>query len=506
MIVEIFIKKGVICQMNKISADGKRFVDETGRERIFSGLNFVYKGCEADDGGVIRYKTELDEKTAAEMTRRGMNIVRLGVTWAGVEPQMCRYNEIYLAGVKETVKLCEKYGIYVYIDFHQDLYSHVTNGDGAPAWATLLDGAKVHPMRFIWAEGYFWGRACHRAFDNFWANTEIEGRGIQERFCDMLKYVAAYLSDCENIMAYDVLNEPFPGTPGGKIFRNLVANGVATLLLSRRVNRKELVSDALSGKIMDALSVADDPAVYHGIIDEAHKSLKKFDTECYYPFFKRCCEAIRSVSDGVMIFMENSYYSNLGIPDECPVVRYDDGSEERNFAFACHGYDITVDTPLTNSASPYRVDFIFDEHKRKQEQLNAPVIVGEWGGMVPGSNEYPALEHLVDKFDRNKWSQTYWHYHKELLSGDSRICDVLARPYAQAVAGVIKRSGFDRKTNTYTLAYSCDGSVKTPTVIYLPKEPKTVLSTKKYYIKELNGAYTLNIYAGKGECIVKAEL
>ena len=492
--------------MNKIHANGKSFADETGRERIFSGLNFVYKGIAADENGVINYKTELDETRAAKMAERGMNIVRLGVTWAGVEPEMCRYNTTYLEKVKETVKICEKYGIYVYIDFHQDLYSPVTNGDGAPAWATLLDGAKVHPMRFIWAEGYFWGRACHRAFDNFWANTEIKGRGIQDRFADMLKYVVNYLSDCPNIMAYDVLNEPFPGTPGGKIFRNLVLNGTGTLLVSKRVDRKKMLRDALSGNIMNALSVADDPVVYHGIIDKAHALLEKFDKECYYPFFKRCCEAVRSVTEDVMIFMENSYYSNLGIPDECPRVKYDDGKEETNLAFACHGYDITVDTPLTNKASPYRVDFIFDEHKRKQEQLNAPVIVGEWGGMVPGSDEYPALEHLIDKFDSNKWSQTYWHYQKELLEDESLIGKILSRPYPQAVAGKIKKYGFDRKTNTFTLSYSSDGSVKTPTVIYLPSEPKKVLSTKKYFIKEVNGGYLLNVYAGKGECIVKAEL
>lgn len=491
--------------MNKISAKGKSFVDESGRERIFNGVNFVYKGCKVSDDGKVHYHTELNEETAAALAKRGMNIVRLGVTWAGTEPEMCRYNDVYLSEVKETVDICAKYGVYVYIDFHQDLYSPVTNGDGAPAWAALLDGAKVHPMRFIWAEGYFWGRACHRAFDNFWANTEIKGRGLQDRFCDMLKYTVRYLSGCENIVAYDVLNEPFPGTPGGKIFRNLVVNGVGTLLVSKRVDRKKMISDALSGRIMDALSVADDPIVYHGVIDNAHKILKKFDTECYYPFLKRCCEAVRSVSPDVMIFMENSYYSNLGIPYECPRVVYDDGKEEKNLAFACHGYDITVDTPLTNSASPYRVDFIFDEHKRSQKKLDMPVLVGEWGGMVPGSEEYPALEHLVDKFDANLWSQTYWHYHPQLTGEESRIMDILARPYPMAVSGKIKKYGYDRKEKTFTLSYSCDGSVKTPTLIYLPSQPKKILSTKKYFLKEENGACILSVYAGKGECIVKAE-
>lgn len=492
--------------MNKIRANGKSFVDESGRERIFNGVNFVYKGCEPSDDGTVHYSAELNEEKAAALAKRGMNIVRLGVTWAGVEPEMCRYNDVYLAEVKAAVKACEKYGIYVYIDFHQDLYSHFcdTSGDGAPAWA-FTKPVKQRKTKLIWAEGYFLGRAVHSAFDDFWANAEVRGRGLQDRFCDMLRYVVKFFSDCENIMAYDVFNEPFPGTPGGKIFRNLVVNGVETLLVSKRVDRAKLIKDAVSGKIMDALSVADDPIVYHGVIDNAHKILKKFDTESYYPFIKRCCEAVRTVSPDVMIFLENSYYSNLGIPYECPRVVYDNGEAESNLAFACHGYDITVDTPLTNSASPYRVDFIFNEHSRSQKRLDMPVLVGEWGGMVPGSEEYPALEHLVDKFDTNKWSQTYWHYHPQLIGKESRIMDILARPYPMAVAGKIKSYGYDRKAKTFTLRYSCDGSVKTPTLIYLPSEPKNILSTKKYFIKEENGACILSVYAGKGECIVTAE-
>ena len=39
-----------------------------------------------------------------------------------------------------------------------------------------------------------------------------------------------YLSGAENIMGYDVLNEPYPGSEGGKVFRKLVRSGVSTLL------------------------------------------------------------------------------------------------------------------------------------------------------------------------------------------------------------------------------------------------------------------------------------
>jgi hypothetical protein len=131
------------------------------------------------------------------------------------------------------------------------------------------------------------------------------------------------------------------------------------------------------------------------------------------------------------------------------------------------------------------------------------VLVGEWGGMVPGGERYPALEHLIDLFDKNKWSQTYWHYLQDIKI--NKIMDVLSRPYPQAVAGKIKRYGYDRKTGVFDLSYTGDGALHAPTVIYLPKAPKKIFSTKSYTLKETDGAYLLQVHAGKGECAVKVE-
>jgi len=102
--------------MNTISVCGKRLVDEYGRERIFNGLNFVYKGVDADEDGVIRYQTHITEERLKALKSKGVNIIRLGLTWAGIEPQPGEYNNEYLDGYKEVLKLCEKYEIYVFVD------------------------------------------------------------------------------------------------------------------------------------------------------------------------------------------------------------------------------------------------------------------------------------------------------------------------------------------------------------------------------------------------------
>ena len=490
--------------MNTISVRGRSFIDDKGRERIFNGLNFVDKHCLPDEDGVIRYHTDLTEETLAALAAKGVNIIRLGVTWAAIEPEQGRYNTVYLDGVREALRLCEKQGVYAFLDWHQDLYSHYCcHGDGAPEWACVGNKKEIKDPIVIWATGYFLNRSVWRSFDAFWENKPVNGKGVRDSFCDMLAFTADYLKDCPAVMGYDLLNEPFPGTPGGKIFRQLVAGGLGTLLFSKRVDRKQLIRDLKAKDVMKALSVADDPKVYHGVIDKGSRLLYDFDLNRYYPFLKAAAAAIRRVTDKGVIFSENCYYSNTGIPCSCPRVTYDDGSDEGNLAFAPHGYDLTVDTPLTNEASPHRVDFIFDEHARTQARLNAPVMVGEWGGMVPGGDKYPALEHLIDKFDRNRWSQTYWHWFRDMEN--SKIMEILARPIPQAVAGRIKSYGYDRKNDVFTLCYEGSSTIKAPTLIWLPKEPKKIYSTKKYELKHTENGLILQVHAGKGACVVKAE-
>lgn len=491
--------------MNLISTRDRAFIDEKGRERIFNGVNYVFKGEKPEADGIVHFIHPLDDAALRDLRAKGVNIIRLGMTWAGIEPKMGEYNEVYLNEVRDVVDRAKKYGIYVYLDWHQDLYSGfgLGVGDGAPAWACLTKKKMRKPL-FIWAEGYFFGGAVWECFDAFWRNAPLAGRGIRDRFCDMLRYTVSYLSGCENIMGFDVLNEPFPGSLAGKLIFPLVARAGYNLSLNPKVDRRKLFRDLTSGEVMNALSVIDDPEVYHALIDPAEKVLKTFDAGVYYDFIRAAGEAIRSVCGKGVLFFENSYFSNLGIPCNVPHVVYEDGRREENLVFAPHGYDLTVDTPLTNEASTARVDFIFDEHKRKQNRMGLPVLVGEWGGMVAGGERYPALEHLIAKFDGNKWSHTYWHYSREIL--DSKIFDILSRPYPEAVSGRIECYGYDREKKEFTLCYEGAPEIKVPTVIYLPEAPKSVEATKKYTVKPMDGYYLLQVNAGKGEIRVKVTL
>ena len=488
--------------MNTISVNKMSLVDELGRERIFNGINMVHKG--GKDGAVHKdYKPDWTEETFASFKKLGINIVRLGLIWDAIEPECGKYDDDYLDMMISYAEMCEKYGIYYYLDMHQDLYS-AYYADGAPGWATITDSYKYKEPKFIWAEGYFFSKAVHRACDNFWNNTPVNGRGLQDRYCDMWKHVVEKFKDRPGLIGFDVMNEPYPGTDGGKAFRQIVKGGIGTIFFSGKVKRIKAIRNIIKGedKFTSALAVLDDRNVMKSVTKPAESIIRQFDVKKYYPFFQKCAAAIREVTDKGIIIMENCYYSNLGIPCTTPRLVYKNGGREENLMFAPHAYDLTVDTPMTNTASNARVDGIFDQHRHTQLRLGVPVIVGEWGGMVDGSEEYPHLEHLLEKFDANKWSQTYWAYYPGLM--DTKIMKIIARPYPQAVSGEIKSYGFDRKNKIFTLKYTHSGLNKGKTEIYLPEDPAKIEADGKYEVKtDDRGVITLCVEPVDGENTVK---
>jgi len=53
----------------------------------------------------------------------GFNVIRLHVAWEGVEPHKGVWNYTYIEKLREVVQKCNKYGIYVILDAHQDLFN-----------------------------------------------------------------------------------------------------------------------------------------------------------------------------------------------------------------------------------------------------------------------------------------------------------------------------------------------------------------------------------------------
>lgn len=523
MVYAFFTKERRNVLQNTISVQRGVFTDGQGRERIFNGVNIVDKNATYLEEK--KFKKTWNDKTLQRLKGLGINLIRIGFTWAEIEPQPGAYDEAYLQILDREVAYCEKYGIHFYLDCHQDLYTGegLKNfGNGAPKWAVLDGGKPRYKPALIWAEGYFYGKSIMQAFQSFWENQPAEGKGLQDRFAEMWKMLAARYANSPYFFGFDFFNEPYPGNNGGKVFTTVLESTVALVCrdCGLPVPDLHLEAEFKEGAPKEFFKVCKQVGAFfkksnfrkaffkhfnstegfHEMVLPALPYIAAFDKNYYTPFLEKMTAAVRLVTDRGIILMENSYYSNLGIPYSA-----EKPAGEAQVAFAPHGYDIWVDSPLYDYANNNRVYSIFREHSRSQKRLQTPVLVGEYGGGSNGTKWLSHLDFLLDYFNTQKWSSTYWVFSNKLFSEPLR--SHLSRPYPQAVCGELLSFRQDRIEDSLTLQFSTKESfTHTNTEIFLHKPPKRVIcdapyrlepsteSTAMLYIKPILGEHKVKIY------------
>jgi endoglycosylceramidase len=122
-----------MARIKHVNQDTYQIVDEYGRTRFFHGTNVVMKEAPWYRPfqwipGVPSFG-EQDLQTLHDM---GLNIVRLGHSWAGAEPVRGKYNQTFLDIMKKQTMLAEEQGIYVLVDVHQDVLAKQFCGHGVP--------------------------------------------------------------------------------------------------------------------------------------------------------------------------------------------------------------------------------------------------------------------------------------------------------------------------------------------------------------------------------------
>jgi hypothetical protein len=198
-------------------------VDSSGRQALLRGVNvnqLVEYGQPDPTKPTVRPLTDDDYTRMA--TEYGFNVQRLNLSWSALEPARGEFDRSYVARVRTAVDQAARHGIYTVLDMHQDTYSmHVTaapgtqcrsgaapefGNDGAPAWATLTNGA---------VGCGFMGRDLspnvEAAFTNLYSDTD----GIGAEFARAWGVLAAEFAADTAVVGFDLLNEPGPGsTPG----------------------------------------------------------------------------------------------------------------------------------------------------------------------------------------------------------------------------------------------------------------------------------------------------
>ncbi len=349
----------------------------------------------------------------------GNNFVRYLIFWDGVEAVQGVYDEAYLDKVEERVNWYTSRGMYVMLDMHQDLYSIVFGGDGAPEWAIQTNG---HPIDGN-IDGPWWLQNVNPAviacWTNFWQYSNYQY--LQDHYIAMWQHVVDRFKDNPYVIGYDLMNEPWGG---------------------------DLIQTFITGD---------------------------FERYQLAAFYNRLVPAIRDIDPDGYIFVEPAPAPvTFGAPSRLPKI--EDVRPDPRIVYAphCYPYDTHEGIGYTYGSKVNLRDW---ERERKKEVLKygrIPLVCGEFG-LSPyqdGFDEY--LIDVMEVFDRNRWNWAYWSSDLggwgplDANKDESPILDYIVRTYPKATSGILYNFELDWDTKTFTMQFESTNTGK-PTEIFIPQ-------------------------------------
>lgn len=175
---------------------GRWLVDEAGRVLVLHGTNMINKLPPY-------YPQDLGfgDDDLAFLANHGVNAIRLGFIWNGLEPRPGHYDEGYLDRLIELIHRVERHGMVPVLDFHQDFYHEVYGGEGFPDWL-------VHP-----AYQQLGVAGVTMEWESFMRNEPApDGVGAQDRLALAWRHVTERLRGDRKVI-FEPINEPYPAAP-----------------------------------------------------------------------------------------------------------------------------------------------------------------------------------------------------------------------------------------------------------------------------------------------------
>ena len=414
--------------MQRVRVEQDRFVNESGQQVIFNGINIVHK--RRSDGYIQPGIEQLLPAYAA----KGFNLIRLGILWDGVEPSPGVYDDAYLDRVHHVIELAEQAGLYVLLDMHQDLFS-VKFIDGAPEWATL-DGGAPHPEGCtLWYEAYIVSQAVINAADAFWANAPApDGVGLLDHYEAMWGHLAARFADCRAVIGFEPMNEPFMGRLAREAF------GEATMKVREDFPAFDLARP-------DDISL-EERMRFQAIVTERFLA---WDKATLMPFYQRMRRAIRKHSD-IALATGGNIYCSAFFTSGIERITDESGAIDPQQIYAPHGYDSVVNTERYEAFSRSNVEALYADKRATQERLGLPVIVGEWGCFPDREFANDLIRHMQGILEQYLWGSTYWAHEDGLESNPNYAA--LERGYPAEVAGILRAYHYDPEARTLRVAYT----------------------------------------------------
>ncbi|KHN94741.1 Glycoside hydrolase, superfamily [Metarhizium album ARSEF 1941] len=414
-------------RIRQVNQTTHQIVDEYGRARFFHGTNVVMKDAPwYRPAEWVPGVPSFGEQDVRNMHDLGLNVVRLGHSWAGAEPARGQYNRTFLDVMARQTKLAEDHGIYVLVDLHQDVLARQLCGHGVPDWFVKKDwvsGWKRYPFPLKlrpfpvdrdgfpspaslcnsvdWALSYT-SVAVADAFGRLYSNHD----GLGDAFAAYWKQLALVYADAPNVVGFNLMNEPWVGDHWAD----------PTLLLPGFGDRKNLEG-----------------------------------------LWNRATREIRAVDKHTLIWFEGATLDILSGFNNVPL---GDGSK------AVHSYHYYKPPQLGS------IHATLKNRRKDNERLRTAGVLTEFAFWMGDDEHMKNLADALSATDANMVSWIGWAY-ENLYNGSSgqphpQLAKHYSRAYPAAVAGTPRGFSFDEDAAIFKLQFTADPTIAAPTEIILP--------------------------------------
>ncbi len=447
---------------------GPYLYDSQGRVVFLHGVDAVYKFAPYELYPDPGRPWNFSSADASLMARMGFNVVRLGMTWSGLEPGRAPANDPaicdqgkpgnprqfsqavltrYIGHLRTTVNLLSRFHIYTILDMHQDVYNEMFGGEGAPSWAVCTDGvASVDPPG-RWSLAYA-TTAADIAFSHFWKNN-VRG-DLQGQYDRVWGDVARAFRSDRWVLGFDPFNEPF------------------STALAR-----------FHGQHFDAQL----ECFYTGRAHVGAPSHGAPPLRCPSDDPKQGVVPTLLANDPRgLVFDEPDNFASRGFPT------YLGPMDLRNLVYNVHIY-CGARSPVTGNPTNLTTCAAQDMHSISVRQGDRPLLTSpaQPGGPAWLVTEFgatksaPLLADVTARFDADKvgWIYWAWKYYgdptgsaaESLVMADGQLRSsalLLSQAYPEAVAGIPSSFDFSSSTDVFDLSYTPNHHIDAPTVVFVP--------------------------------------
>ncbi len=599
----------------RLNIKGNWFQDKEGRNVLLRGVNLGGSTkVPVHPNGATHIKTDFrDHKNVSFVGRPfpleeaeehftrikhwGFNCLRFLIIWEAIEHYgPGNYDKDYLEYLEEVLKIADEHDFYIFIDPHQDSWSRMTGGDGAPGWLfekVGLDFTKFDASEAAFVMQYRYDPEDPKAYPAmYWDNNnvrlasatmwtlffggkdfapscKIEGKNVQEymqmHYFNSVREVAVRVKDFPSVIGFDTLNEPKQGwieqyVDGGEKegFSEILGHDFAPIDamaiaagIPREVGYREIKGVGIKETRRDMLNIdkvscwfedAEDIWRREGVwtINEKDEPIilrndhfvnvkgKRIDFYADYmsPFINDYAKMVHEIIPDAILFFEGPEMRMI----KGEQMNYNLLAQNGPFVHAPHWYDaaasatkkawIRMNLDIMNDKLVFgkkNVQKMFNRQlniiKTVSERITGgnPTLIGEFGLHVDLNHKkaYKQFKKLGDKafntnvralsmhynaLDANLLHGTEWVYTSDncndwgdlwnledlsLFSRDQQLDpkDInsggratrgFCRPHFLKCAGTPLEMQFNYKKGYFSFSYEANGSIKAPTLIYVP--------------------------------------